>query len=178
MMTRLRARELADLDQQVRKLLALDQSSRITGWAVFDGDKLVAHGKISVDDPDIGERLYKIKTQVMELIDKYEITEIVFEDIQLQTNVVQNVRTFKVLAEVFGVLYETFTELEIPNEAVLAASWKSTLGIRGADRATQKRNAAEYVANTYNIKATQDECDAICIGTHYIKTNPESFDWS
>lgn len=164
--------------QQVRKLLALDQSSRITGWAVFDGDKLIAHGKISVDDPDIGERLYKIKTEVMELIDKYEITEIVFEDIQLQTNVVQNVRTFKVLAEVFGVLYETFTELEIPNEAVLAASWKSTLGIRGADRATQKRNAAEYVANTYNIKATQDECDAICIGTHYIKTNPETFDWT
>lgn len=177
-MTRLKVRELADLVQQVRKLLALDQSSRITGWAVFDGDKLIAHGKISVDDPDIGERLYKIKTQVIELIDKYEITEIVFEDIQLQTNVVQNVRTFKVLAEVFGVLYETFTELEIPNEAVLAASWKSTLGIRGADRATQKKNAAEYVANTYNIKATQDECDAICIGTHYIKTNPESFDWS
>ena len=177
-MTRPKVRELADLVQQVRKLLALDQSSRITGWAVFDGDKLVAHGKISVDDPDIGERLYKIKTQVMELIDKYEITEIVFEDIQLQTNVVQNVRTFKVLAEVFGVLYETFTELEIPNEAVLASSWKSTLGIRGADRATQKRNATEYVANTYNIKATQDECDAICIGTHYIKTNPELFDWS
>lgn len=177
-MTRQRVKELADLVQRVRKLLALDQSSRITGWAVFDGDKLIAHGKISVDDPDIGERLYKIKTQVIELIDKYEITEVVFEDIQLQTNVVQNVRTFKVLAEVFGVLYETFTELELPNEAVLAASWKSTLGIRGADRATQKRNAAEYVANTYNIKATQDECDAICIGTHYIKTNPESFDWS
>lgn len=178
MTTRQKAKELADLVQQVRKLLALDQSSHITGWAVFDGDKLIAHGKISVDDPDIGERLYKIKTQVIELIDKYKITEVVFEDIQLQTNVVQNVRTFKVLAEVFGVLYETFTELELPNEAVLAASWKSTLGIRGTDRATQKRNAAEYVANTYNIKATQDECDAICIGTHYIKTNPESFDWS
>lgn len=177
-MTRLKVRELADLVQQVRKLLALDQSSRITGWAVFYGEELVAHGKISVDDPDIGERLYKIKTQVIELIDKYEITEIVFEDIQLQTNVVQNVKTFKVLAEVFGVLYETFTELELPNEAVLAASWKSTLGIKGADRATQKRNAAEYVANTYAVKATQDECDAICIGTHYIKTNPETFDWT
>ena len=177
-MTRQMAKELADLVQQVRKLLALDQSSRITGWAVFDGDKLIAYGKISVDDPDIGERLYKIKTQVIELIDKYKITEVVFEDIQLQTNVVQNVRTFKVLAEVFGVLYETFTELELPNEAVLAASWKSTLGIRGTDRAAQKKNAAVYVAKTYNIKATQDECDAICIGTHYIKTNPESFDWS
>ena len=162
----------------MRKLLALDQSSRITGWAVFYGEELVAHGKISVDDPDIGERLYKIKTQVIELIDKYEITEIVFEDIQLQTNVVQNIRTFKVLAEVFGVLYETFTELELSNEAVLAASWKSTLGIRGADRATQKRNAAEYVANTYNIKATQDECDAICIGTHYIQTHPANFNWA
>ena len=112
-MTRLKVRELADLVQQVRKLLALDQSSRITGWAVFYGEELVAHGKISVDDPDIGERLYKIKTQVIELIDKYEITEVVFEDIQLQTNVVQNVKTFKVLANVYGIILELCEELQI-----------------------------------------------------------------
>ena len=50
-----------------------------------------------------------------------------FEDIQMQGNVANNVQTFKTLAEVFGVIYELVTELNLPNTAVLASSWKSTL---------------------------------------------------
>lgn len=168
----------ADSGQRVRKLLALDQSSHITGYAIFYGDELKAHGKFTLDDPDIGERLYQIREKVVELIEQYNINEVVYEDIQLQSNIVQNVKTFKILAEVFGVLYELFTELELPNEAILASVWKSTLKIKGSDRATQKKNAKEYVIKTYSINATQDESDAICIGTHYIKTHPESFDWA
>lgn len=53
------------------------------------------------------------------------------EDIQLQANVL----TFKTLAEVLGVLYELFTELKIPHSAVLSTVWKSSLGIKGKDRA-------------------------------------------
>jgi hypothetical protein len=58
----------------------------------------------------------------------------VFEDIQLQNNVQNNVQTFKTLAEVFGVIYELATELDLRNSAVLASSWKSTLKVRGKDR--------------------------------------------
>jgi len=47
---------------------------------------------------------------------------------------VNNVSTFKILAEVFGVIYELATELEIPNTPVLAGTWKSTLGIKGKTR--------------------------------------------
>ena len=49
--------------------------------------------------------------------------------------------TFKVLAEILGVLEELLTELKIPYETVFASSWKSSLNIKGRDRATQKRNA-------------------------------------
>jgi hypothetical protein len=45
------------------------------------------------------------------------------------------------LAEVFGVLAELCIELDIPQSAVLASVWKSKLGIKGAARAEQKRNA-------------------------------------
>jgi hypothetical protein len=55
------------------------------------------------------------------------VEEVVFEDIQMQGNVANNVQTFKALAEVFGVIYELVTELNLPNTAVLASSWKSTL---------------------------------------------------
>ena len=46
------------------RLLALDQSSHITGYAVFEDAKLVQYGKFSVDDDDVGERLVKIRNKV------------------------------------------------------------------------------------------------------------------
>lgn len=94
-----------------------------------------------------------------------------------------NVQTFKVLAEVFGVVYELVTELEIPHTAVVAGTWKSALGIKGKSRPEQKRNAQAYVVSTYGVKATQDESDAICIGS-YMTNKPKAkmidggFDWS
>ena len=157
----------------MKRLLALDQSSKVSGWAIFADGKLEKFGKIDLDNPDLGVRLNQLRTRIRKLIEENEINEIVMEDIQLQ----QNVQLFKTLAEVFGVLYELFTEMNIKNSAVLASSWKSTLGIKGKDRAVQKRNAQQYIINNYGIKPTQDECDAICIGLHYILTkNPN--DWS
>lgn len=158
------------------KILALDQSSHITGYAVFNDGKLEAYGKFNITDSDLGERLYKIRNKVKELVKEYCVDEVVFEDIQLQENVRNNVQTFKALAEVIGVIYELMVEMNIPCTAVLASSWKSTLGIRGSARPEQKRNAQKYVNTTFNIQATQDECDAICIGSHYIKKN-QTFNW-
>lgn len=161
----------------MRRLLALDQASKTTGWSYFEGDNLKEFGKFTANDDDIGERLYFIRDKVRELINKYNINEVAFEDIQLQNNV----GTFKVLAEVFGIIYELVTELNIPHTAVLSSTWKSTLGIRGKNRTEQKKNAKEYAQNTYNIKCTQDEADAICIGSHMVhkkKKIETGFDWS
>lgn len=160
------------------RVLALDQASRTSGWAVFEDGKLVTFGKFTADHNDVGDRLHYIKTQVAKLIDTYDIDEVVFEDIQLQGNVANNVQTFKALAEVFGVLYEMFVDLKMPRTAVLSTVWKSTLGIKGKDRTAQKKAAQVWVENTYGVKPTQDECDAICIGAHYVNNKVEVFDWS
>lgn len=160
------------------RVLALDQSSRTSGWAVFDDGKLVTYGKFTADQADVGDRLHFIRTRISWLIDDYDIDEVVFEDIQLQGNVANNVATFKALAEVFGVLYELFVMLKIPRTAVLSTVWKSTLGIKGKDRAAQKKAAQAWVEKTYGVKPTQDECDAICIGAHYVNNKVEVFDWS
>ena len=158
------------------RLLALDQSSKITGWAYFKDGEIITHGKLSYNDTDIGDRLMKLRKDVRDLIDLYDINEIVLEDIQLQGNVVNNVQTFKILAEVFGVLEELFTEIDIKYTAVLSTVWKSTLGIKGKDRPAQKRAAQEYILNNYNIKATQDEIDSICIGLHHTSTSGGAWD--
>lgn len=153
------------------RLLALDQASRTSGFSVFEDGKLLAHGKFTFEDHDFGTRLFKIREKVKSLIDQYQVNEVVFEDIQLQANRVNNVDTFKKLAEVYGVIYELVTELKIPHESVLASVWKSALGIKGKDSMAQKAAAAEYAKQKYGIQATQDEFDAICIGTYKIQND-------
>ena len=164
------------------RLLALDQASRTSGFAIFDNDELIDYGTFTYDDEDIGIRLNKIRNKVASLIDKYAIDYVAFEDIQLQGNVANNVQTFKTLAEVFGVIYELVTALNLKHDAVLSSSWKSTLNIKGRTRPDQKKNAQAYVVNTYGVKPSQDASDAICIGAHILKHGNETFsdtyDWS
>lgn len=161
-------------------LLALDQASQTSGYSVFTDGKLTEYGKFTFDDADVGHRLTKIRNKVISLIDQYNITEVAFEDIQMQTNRVNNVVTFKTLAEVYGVIHQLLDEKKIPYQVVPSVTWKSTLGIKGANRQTQKKNAQLWVINNYNIKPTQDECDAICIGEHIVRKSSENigFDWS
>ena len=127
-------------------------------------------------------RLHKIRNKVDSLICDNNIDKVVFEDIQLQGNVANNVQTFKTLAEVFGVIYELVTALNINHEAVLSSSWKSTLNIKGRTRPEQKKNAQNWVVDTYGVKPSQDASDAICIGAHALRHSGEiftdSFDWS
>ena len=173
--------EWVALVQQMAKILSLDQSSRTSGFAVFENNELIASGHFSFTDDDFGDRLYKIRKKVISLIEQYQPDKVYFEDIQLQANVGNNVDTFKKLAEVFGVIYELLTEKNIDNEAVLASVWKSKLRIKGKDRTAQKKNAQEYVSVNYGYKSSQDECDAICIGAYgVINSKPplKAFDWS
>lgn len=153
------------------RLLALDQASKVTGWAIFEDGELKSYGKISLDDPNTDIRLVQLRQGIQTLVADYNIDEVVFEDIQQQNNVANNVQTFKVLAEVYGVVSELLQEIQIPHSTVLAASWKSTLGIKGRTRAEQKKNAQLYVEQNYGIHVIQDIADAVCIGTHHIKKN-------
>ena len=153
------------------RLLALDQASKCTGWAIFEDGELKSYGKISLDNPNTDIRLVQLRQGIQTLVADYNIDEVIFEDIQQQNNVANNVQTFKVLAEVYGVVSELLQEIQIPHSTVLAASWKSTLGIKGRTRAEQKKNAQLYVEQNYGIYVIQDIADAVCIGTHHIKKN-------
>lgn len=155
-------------------ILALDQASRTSGYAIFQEERLVASGTFTYDDSDFSLRLVKIRNKVISLIEEYNITKILLEDIQLQGQT-NNVTTYKALAEVLGVLEELARERDIPHELIHSQTWKSTLGIKGRDRATQKRNAQTFITEVYGLKVSQDQSDAICIGTHYINSTKSAF---
>lgn len=160
------------------KLLALDQSTRITGYAIFDNEIPIVIDHFNSTNNDFAERLVEIRNQIIKLIDQYNIDTVAFEDIQLQNNVVQNVQTFKKLAEVFGVILELLQERKIKFYTVAPNVWKATFKIAGHGREIEKKMAQKYILDNYNIKCTQDEADAACIGIHTIKNTAESFDWA
>lgn len=160
----------------MRNLLALDQASKVSGYSVFIDGQLETFSHFTFDDSNFDSRLLKIRNKIQELIQQYQINEVVYEDIQMQDNVANNVQTFKALAEVYGIVGELCEELRLPHQSILASSWKSALGIKGKTRAEQKRNAQQYVRDQLNVKATQDESDSICIGLAHLYNSKN--DWS
>ena len=156
------------------KILALDQSSQTSGFAIFDNGQLIDSGTFTLLDQHIGKRLVKYKQKIAELIEKYDIEEVAFEDIQMQGG---NVHTFKILAEIYGVTEEYLTEQKHSYQVIGVSSWRSSLGIKGRARTEQKKNAQLYVQEHYNKKVSTDEADAICIGACASKKY-EVFDWS
>ena len=167
-------------------ILAFDQATRTSGWSVFRDQELIAHGTFTFTDNNLGLRLWKIRQKVEELYRKYLPDKIVYEDIQLQQGMVNNVVTFKSLAEVFGIIYEYATELGLPNEAILSGTWRKGLGIAGTKREQYKPNTQKWVLDNCGVRVTEDEADAIAIGAyaagirmekHTVKQAP-AFDWS
>lgn len=162
------------------RLLALDQASRTTGYAVFEDDKLVKSGTFTLRSDDVGERLVDYRKHIEKLIIDNDIEEVAFEDIQMQGQV-NNVQTFKVLAEIFGVTQEFLVENGHSYHIVSSNTWKSKLQIKGRTRVEQKRNAQIYVLENFDKKVSQDESDAICIGASIVldnKKNKADFNWS
>lgn len=157
------------------KILALDQSTRITGFAIYDNGSLVKSGKFTLDG-EMGIRLNNFRNKIINIIQENQIEFVAFEDIQLQDNKgPNNVVTYKKLAEVIGIMEQLCIELNLPYQIIHSQTWKSFLNIKGKDSATQKRNAQQFVLEKFGKKAPQDECDAICLGLCAVSENESAF---
>ena len=163
------------------RLLALDQASHTTGYAVFEDGKPVVISHFIARGDDLGKRLEQIRNNIINLIKQYNIDTVAFEDIQLQDiagSKEVGIKTFKMLAEVFGVVHELVNELQIDYYIVPPIVWKATIKIAGKGRTAEKKLAQKWVVDNYGLKCTEDEADAACLGTHVIKKENESFDWA
>ena len=159
-------------------LLALDQSTATTGYAIFRDQELLTYGHLSPD----GEYLNRI-VELRDWVDKITESlnnelEVAIEDIQLKEYEQKDNRIQLYFQQhVQGAILSLIVKKKIPYYIVPSAAWKKTCKIKGRVRNEQKKNAQEFVINNYNIKPTQDEADAICIGYHVLQ-NCAGFDWS
>lgn len=144
-------------------ILCLDQATKISGYSIFDNKKLITYGILQADEKEKNpiERMKQMNDRMIELIDKYKPDFIVFEDIQFQ----QNYGTFKQLGQLQGILMAYLFKLNIGFQIIEPSAWKSYCGIKGRKREEQKKNTQVFVKSKYGLDVSEDEADAIGIGT-------------
>lgn len=151
------------------RILALDQASVVSGYAIFDNEKLITYGKWSSNGAHSTERIAQTKAWMSCMIDRWGPDLVVFEDIQLQKNKntpneEEMVLTFKKLAALQGVLKNYCFESGVIYKIVSPSTWRAHSEIKGKQRTDKKKNAQLKVKKIYDISVTQDEADAILIG--------------
>lgn len=156
------------------RILALDAATGITGYAIYDDRTLVSYGSYKIDTTlPAEERINKFKYWLKAALEEWQPDFVGIENIYLQNYgsgyAQYQVETYRVLANLQGVLLDTLFEACIDHDLVYPSEWRSYCGINegGRGRDTKKKQAQEKVYTWYNLDCTQDEADAICIGKYF-----------
>ena len=166
-----------------RRVLALDQSTHITGYAIFDNDKLVKYGKFNTNLTDEIARCSTIKSWLISMINNLQPDYVAIEGIQFQdesSGQKMGITVFQSLARLQGILMETCYHLKVPYEICPTNSWRHYCGVKGKTRVDKKRSMQLLVKQWYDITLTDDESDAIGIGRYminYINKNTKIENW-
>lgn len=157
------------------KILALDLSTRSTGWSVFENKDLIDSGCISASSTNVLNRIEKIIKELRVIFDKYKPDNIIVEEV-LPEDVKHNQTVFKALMYLQAAVALEFNKDNKKLEFFVSSEWRKICGIhtgRGVTRDTVKAADIKFVKDNYGLDVNDDIADAICIGyayTHPIKT--------
>lgn len=147
-------------------ILALDQATVKTGWALMDKNGLKEYGRIELDkDMPMIPRLHEMYNRIEKLIDELKPSFIVFEGTQYQGNA----WGFRALCNLQGLVMSIMFKKGYGFFIIEPSSWKSYCGIRGRTREAQKADIIRFVSENYHELVGEDEADAIGIGTWAIE---------
>lgn len=145
------------------KILAFDQATHVTGFAVLDGGKLAKHGVLTAKASlPIMERIYQMSDMVAELIEAEQPDVVCFEGVEG----VKNERTMMLLANLQGMCLSRARQCGHVASTIDVATWRHRLDFvmgRGIKRDDLKAQAVAFVAREYDLACGDDEAEAICI---------------
>ena len=167
----------------VKRTLALDQASKVTGYAIFDDTKLVKYGTFTTTAADDIERFAMVRAWLLSMISSWRPDYIGIEGIQFQeegSGQKMGVTVFQTLARLQGILMMACHDEKVPFEICPTNTWRHSCGVKGKTRTDKKRSTQLLVEQWYGIKVSEDEADAIGIGRHlvtFIQKNTEMTNW-
>ena len=149
--------------------MAIDASSKSTGVAIFDEQKLVHYECIAAADNDAFARIKKMVARIKNLYEEWKVTNVIMEDVSPE-DVHHNQNVFKILHYLQALTVLMLHEYGQKVEFYVSSEWRKKCGIktgRGVTRDMVKAADIKFVKDNYNIEANDDICDAICIGYAY-----------
>lgn len=171
--------EVTPKKKDVYRILALDQSTHLTGWSIYDNENLIAYGIYESVMTGQIERMNEIKEWLVSMITNWRPDFIGLEGIQYQS--AAGVTTFEALARLQGVLMECCYENRLPFEVCHTATWRQACGVKGKSRVEKKRSMQEKVKEWFDVQVREDEADAIGIGRYCVANfrpkQVEFFEW-
>lgn len=158
--------EIKPKKKGVRRTLALDQATHLTGYSIFDNNQLIYAGIFQASKEDEIERDIEIKNWLIQMINNWNPDMIGLEDIQLQqiNGKTIGVTTYRTLARLQGILLAACTEQEVGWVCCPPATWRAHCGVKGRTRNDKKRSMQKLIKEWYDITVSDDVADAIGIG--------------
>ena len=156
------------------KVLALDISTKSTGYAVFDEGELIQSGCITATSSFVLERIEKITKELEEKVDIDSIDKVIVED-PLPAFCGHNMTVYKALTYAQGnIAIMLYRHNKLTMEFISSSEWRARCGIhtgRGVKRDVLKQLDIDFVKENYNKTVNDDEADAIGIGHAYCVGN-------
>lgn len=157
-------------------ILALDASTKSTGYSIFSEGKLLKYGCITANSTNLLARIKKMKIEITKIMEskEYSIDTIILEEVRPDLG---NTKTYKALtwlqAMIVLLMYENYN-LEVT--FLYPSEWRKICGIlqgRGIKREQLKQEDIKYVTEIFNIQENinDDIADAIGIGYAYLNKN-------
>jgi len=147
-----------------RRVLAIDNATQISGWAVFEGDELISSGIFKAKEAnETIDRIIEVGRWMRGMLQAWEIDALGLENVQYEGNPKVLIALARLLGSLEVIGYEC---LETHPYVVPSVTWRSYCGIKGKTRAKLKEGAQAFVKQRYGFVASQDRADAICIGVY------------
>lgn len=152
-------------------ILALDLSTKASGWAVRTPEIELESGVITSASQSIEKRITIMRDAVIKLVEKYDIDTVVVEEVHAEYT--HNSQVNQKLNWLQGCIRVALWEYngKIKIETLLPNSWRSKIGIhtgRGITRAELKAADIQYAYDKYGIKCGDDQADSIGLLDGYL----------
>ena len=146
------------------RIMSMDQSTKKSGWAIFDESQYVCSGVVdkTKSELDTYERSFDMAKDLWKIIAKYKPERLVIEDVQNQ----QNTNTVIVLSRLQGMIIGYAEAHGIQTYILLPSQWRKALSYHQGPKVKReelKQQSLDYVKEHFGLDVCEDQAEAICI---------------
>lgn len=146
------------------RVLAFDQSTKVTGWSLFADEKYVDSGVIDLGkNKNTEERSKQMGLAICQVITDNKPDTVIIEEVAMQSNA----QTLKLLARVQGIAIGFCAAHNIPLHILEPSKWRSALDFKqgaGVKREELKQQSRDFVKEYFKLDIkSEDEIESIAI---------------